>query len=196
MKRLLPWFQRVESERPRLPQLLMWYPHLKPPDPGELAAGYRIRAFRPGDEQGWIELLNATAELGQWDRARLQREIEGPLLREFFALAEEAIVAAAGVYARQREGEEAYEIGWVACHPAHRGRHLGAQVTAAAVRAALALPRRPIFLLSDDFRMPALKVYLKLGFVPDYQHPSYADRWERIFAALGEEYEQYRPSRR
>jgi hypothetical protein len=44
--------------------------------------------------------------------------------------------------------------------------------------------------LTDDHRLPALKVYLGLGFRPDLGHPSYAERWERLFAQLGERYRQ------
>jgi mycothiol synthase len=68
---------------------------------------------------------------------------------------------------------------------------LGGRVTAAAVEIALGLPLRPIVLRTDDYRIPAIKVYLKLGFVPTYDHLSYPDRWQAIFLALGENYARY-----
>lgn len=182
------------QDPPRQPQLVMWYPHAEPPDPGILPEGYRLRAFHPGDEDGWAALLNANGQLGQWDLERIRREIGGAsvLHGQRFVLCGDEIVATAGVYDRQREGKDAWEIGWIASHPDHRGRNLGGQVTAGALAVALQLPRRPIYLLTDDFRLPALKVYLKLGFVPDMQHPSYAERWQAILGQLGESYAHYR----
>lgn len=179
---------------PPLPQLVMWYPHREPPVVAPLPAGYRGRAYRPGDETGWLDLLAANGQLGEWSMERLQRELQGALLvdAQQFILRGETVVAAAGVYARRRAEQEAWEIGWVAAHPQHAGRGLGSQVTATAVSAALRLPPRPVFLLTDDFRVPALKVYLKLGFVPDLQHPTYRARWQRIFAELGDKYSSYR----
>jgi mycothiol synthase len=172
----------------------MWYPHGAAPDPGPLIPGYLVRSYEEGDQDGWVDLLNANGQLGQWDRERIQREIDGALVREGqkFAFWEGTIVAAAGVYSRLRNGREAWEIGWVAVHPEHRRRNLGRQVTAAAVAAALRLLERPIFLLTDDGRIPALKVYLELGFVPEFGDPSYAGRWRRIFAELGGKYSRYR----
>lgn len=176
------------------PQLVMWYRNATPPDPGPFAEGYRIRTYQKGDEEGWMELLNANGQLGTWDREKIQRELDGELVKEaqFFAVCGEQIVATAGVYGRSWNGADAWEVGWVATHPDHLGRNLGGQVTAAAVEAALQQLPRPIFLRTDDFRIPALKVYLRLGFVPDYQHSSYAGRWSEIFTALGTQYDRYR----
>jgi mycothiol synthase len=141
-----------------------------------------------------MALLNANGQLGKWDLDRVRREIDGSLVikGQQFALCGDEIVAAAGVYDRHRGGKDAWEIGWIASHPGHRGRNLGGQVTARALAVALQLGPRPIYLLTDDFRLPALKVYLKLGFVPDMGHPSYAGRWQAIFERLGESYATYR----
>ncbi len=147
-----------------------------------------LRSFAAGDEPAWAGLLQANGELGVWDVARVERELAGDLIRvaQYFVVAEGNLVATTGVYARLRLDGPAYEIGWVAVAPAWRGRGLGAQVVAAAVRAALALPPRPVYLLTDDHRVPALKVYLRLGFRPDMSHPSYRGRWRRLARALGE----------
>lgn len=178
-----------------MPQLLMWYEAKSEPVPGPLASGYHLRSYKEGDEEGWCRVLNAHADLGRWDLERVRGELEGALVRQGqqFVLAGEEIVAAAGVYGRQRPEGEAWEIGWVATRPEHRGKGLGGQVTAAAVTVALRQPQRHIFLLTDDARLPALKVYLKLGFTPDFRHPSYPERWRRIFGALGDGYAVYRP---
>jgi mycothiol synthase len=147
-----------------------------------------LRSFQAGDEPAWAALLQANGELGVWDVARVERELAGDLIQaaQFFVIAAGQLVATTGVYARLRLDGPAYEIGWVAVAPAWRGRGLGRQVVAAAVGAALALPSRPVYLLTDDHRLPALKLYLRLGFRPDMSHPSYRGRWRRLAHTVGE----------
>ena len=76
------------------------------------------------------------------------------------------------------------ELGWVAGSPAHAGRGLGTAVCAAVVRRFLTAGYRRVYLLTDDWRLPALKVYLKLGFVPYLFEAGMAARWQGICNAL------------
>ena len=43
------------------------------------------------------------------------------------------------------------------------------------------------FLGTDDFRVPAVRTYLGLGFVPDYVEDSHRLRWSAVFAKIGEQ---------
>jgi mycothiol synthase len=38
---------------------------------------------------------------------------------------------------------------------------------------------------TDDFRVPAVKTYLNLGFVPVYVEAGQPERWQKIFEKLG-----------
>ena len=40
-------------------------------------------------------------------------------------------------------------------------------------------------LTTDDERLAAIKIYLKLGFKPVFTHENHEDRWREVFAALG-----------
>jgi hypothetical protein len=46
-------------------------------------------------------------------------------------------------------------------------------------------------LFTDDFRTQAIKLYLRLGFVPDCHHHSHPGRWRILFEQLGPEYAHY-----
>jgi len=175
------------------PQLVMWYTRSIAPVTEALPEGYQLRCYREGDQQSWMDLFNANEQLGRWDAARVEGELGGPLIGDgqFFVVNGEDIVACAGVHDRLRNQEPCWEIGWIAVHPQHAGRKLGYIVTAAAVAKVIEREKRPIYLLTDDFRLPALKTYLKLGFKPDMGHASYAPRWQRVFAELGEAYEVF-----
>ena len=175
-----------------LPQLILWYGREAAPSLPEIA-GYRLRTYQPGDEEGWLALLQANGELGRWDRQRLEDVLAGTRVQLFVEF-EGQIAACTGCNDRTRELRPCWEIGWVAVHPDFQGRGLGKLIVAAAVAQAKALGPRPIYLLTDDFRIPALRCYLKLGFLPNNGHPSYPRRWADIFARLGTDYQALKPA--
>ena len=184
--RLAGFLGRRRRKRSGLPQLRMVYAGPRPPEPGpELAPPYARTPFAPGDESRWLALLHGDGEggLGPWTLQRLRLDVLAFLVpgTQWFIWCGDAIAAGAGVYERS---PAAWEVGWVATHPAHRGRGLGQHVVAAAVDSALRLPSRPVWLFTDDHRLPALGLYLRLGFVPDCHHPSHQGRWQRLLGHL------------
>ena len=194
------WFWRIlrglglsVGSRAKNVQLVMWYMDRQDHRQEKLPAGYTLRPFQEGDQAAWSALLNRNNQLGRWDGERIEGELAGSLQRsgQFFVENGGRLVACAGVYDRQRNEEPCWEIGWIANDPSEVGKGLGRQVAVAAVRYALALPERPIYLLTDDHRLPALKTYFKIGFVPDLEHPTYVERWQLIFSQLGEGYSEY-----
>jgi len=158
----------------------------------ELPPGYGLRTFRPGDEEPWIALL-ATGDFGEWDRPRLDRLLSGeraplPLDGVFFATRGEQIVGAACVFLHLGESGDVPELGWVAVHPAHRGHGLGLQVCRAALRFIRDRGHGYAYLLTEEFRLPAIKTYLRLGFEPEMLDATQPARWEalrRVLAGKG-----------
>ena len=176
------------------PQLLMWFPDSKSIPDSNLPDGFTHRSFQGGDEEGWYGLLNANKQLGVWNRDRIDEERAGALVEDgqHFVLNQRGnFVACAGVYDRERDEGACWEIGWIAADQNHRSLGLGKFVLANALRFTRKLEKRPVYLLTDDFRKPAIKTYLKLGFVPDLSHPSYKDRWRKVLASLGPPYVKY-----
>ncbi len=183
-----------KSAAAAVPQLLMWFPDTNSIPDSNLPEGFTHRSFQGGDEDGWCDLLNANRQLGVWNRDRIGKERARALVEDgqhFVFNQENHFVACAGVYDRVRDGGACWEIGWIAADPGYRGLGLGGFVLTIALHFTRKLEKRPVYLLTDDFRTPAIKTYLKLGFVPDLSHPSYVDRWLKILAALGPSYTKY-----
>lgn len=77
------------------------------------------------------------------------------------------------------------QLAWLMTDPAHSGRGLGTILAAAVTNHLLEAGYRQPFLRTDDDRLPAIALYLRLGWQPDLQLAGARDRWQRIFAALG-----------
>ena len=190
MRRLI---RRIRARHRQATQLRMNYPN-RQVSAYTLPCPYNLRPWQPGDEGQWVNLLNGCRQLGTWNLERLEHEISNFHVTgtQYFVSHDcSQLVSGAGVYKRS---SASWEIGWVATMPKHRGHGLAKAVTTAAILSALNLPSRPICLFTDDYRLPAIKSYLKIGFVPDCNWSSDKKKWDNVFKKLGSDYESYRSS--
>jgi mycothiol synthase len=77
------------------------------------------------------------------------------------------------------------EIGYVSVDPQHRGKGLGRAVTALAVARLLEGSYHHIFVGVQGWRLPAVRCYLSLGFVPLLHDCQLLPRWRRICDQIG-----------
>jgi mycothiol synthase len=173
---------------PPLPQLQMKRSLADLP-PIDVPPGYALRHFRSGDAPAWAALMARNGELGPWDivRAEPYFAAEGrmPVEGAFFITAGDTPIATAQLHLKP-EGPYAPipELGWVAVDPAHQGHGLGAVASLAVMHYAVSLGHGEIFLLTDDWRLAAIRTYLKLGFEPWLTHASHPDRWRKVHDSL------------
>jgi mycothiol synthase len=74
----------------------------------------------------------------------------------------------------------------VASDPEHRGKRLGYVVSLAVLHDLRRHGCREAALLTDDPRIPAIKTYLSLGFLPALTDDTHPARWEAVAALLAE----------
>lgn len=132
----------------------------------------------------WAGLLHAGGQLGPWNEERVM--LETALLvagTQVFLRLDDQLVACAGMYDRD---PHSWEIGWISVHPAHRRKGLGESVMRLTLERAraLALAPRPILLYTEDHRVDAIRLYLRLGFRPVLRHSSHRRRWRRVSRGL------------
>lgn len=73
----------------------------------------------------------------------------------------------------------------VVCKPEFRGRGLGHLMNAVAVSILKKQGMETAWLTTDDWRLPAIRTYLKAGLTPDLEsEPDYRERWEKILEKL------------
>jgi mycothiol synthase len=77
------------------------------------------------------------------------------------------------------------ELGWVAVDPDHRRKGLSTAVCASVTARLIHAGYQDIYLYTEDFRLAALALYLKLGYPPFIHAPDMLDRWRHVCEALG-----------
>lgn len=154
-----------------------------------------LRCYRGGDERAWNTIVTESfgAEPGEYDfetSIRARRPFVGE--RVFFV---ECAGEPAATASAMREGPTERRRGYlhmVAVRPAHRGRRLGYAVSLAALRRMAAEGAADVILRTDDFRIPAIRTYLRLGFEPVLVHGNQRRRWRAVFGAMDDEAELLR----
>jgi len=153
------------------------------PDP-EIPEEFELRTFGRGDEARWAKLM--TGAIGDWDQESTQRQFLGdPGVKVegvFFLVTSDEYVATA-----TDKRLPAFDVGYlhmVAVAPAYRGRRLGRCISVAALRHMSARGCREAVLDTDDYRLPAIRTYLGLGFVPEMVEADHPQRWRRILSEL------------
>jgi mycothiol synthase len=77
------------------------------------------------------------------------------------------------------------EVGYVTVDPAHRRRGLGHAVVARVLTRFLEAGYRTIFVGVQGWRLPAIRCYFGLGFVPLLHDDTLLPRWQRICRTIG-----------
>ncbi len=170
-----------------LPQLHMDLDRLDRLPELEVAEGYRLRIYRAGDEAAWCRLVNECIG-GQHDEAGCRASLtETPRFAPqdlFFAERDGEVAGTACAWRGAGVPEGVGYVHMVAVDPAHRGKQLGKALVVAVLRRFRELRYHTATLRTDDHRLPAIRLYLGLGFHPVMTHESHPGRWEAVYENL------------
>jgi glycosyltransferase involved in cell wall biosynthesis/ribosomal protein S18 acetylase RimI-like enzyme len=149
--------------------------------PLELAAGFSIRPATESDLAAWAELMNGP--MGYWDEGRARRELWGDqdVLEGGVQLLLDPRKQLVGSATAKRSGTDpsAGYLHMVFVAPELRGRGLGRAISLAALHRLINAGVDTAILETDDWRLAAIRTYLKLGFEPDLAADGHDARWRR-----------------
>ncbi|HOX38939.1 MAG TPA: GNAT family N-acetyltransferase [Candidatus Brocadiia bacterium] len=149
-----------------------------------LPPGYMLRAYRPGDEQGMIRALHV-AGFTEWDRAKIDDFLTKPERREGTHVVEHIGQIVAVTFASQENAEKRVGcLDFVASDISHKGRGLGCAVCAGVARYLFGRGYVKVVLATDDWRLPAITTYLKIGFRPVLHREDMSARWAAVLDRL------------
>lgn len=155
----------------------------------KLPEGYTIRTFREGedkaDEHAWDHIIGVTFQNPECTFEKLMRP--DPAYRPdriWFVCCDDEPVATAAGWFQEKYGEEYGYLHMVGALPEHAGKGLGIAVTKAAMYSMKKEGRSFALLSTDDFRLPAIKSYLRLGWEPKIVDDNQYDRWKKVYENL------------
>ncbi len=158
--------------------------------------GYELRRYRQADILTLAETLQAVG-FRNCRADRLQETLEDADRRAGSALVacRGAIVAVTFASRTSTDGTNPVTgnpgeprregvLDYVATHPDHQGRGLGRATCTAVSRYLVEQGCETVQLLTDDWRLPAIHLYLSMGFEPVMSRSDMPERWAAIMSEL------------
>lgn len=175
-----------ESASETLPQLMMCRWHLRDLPAVDVLDGHSIRCFREGDGPAWDQIMCNAFGWAQSVESHFEREMRAdPRFRPqrvLLVCREDRPVGTASAWPESEYGgPETGVLHYVGVMEQQAGRGLGYQVSLAAIHQMVREHRQRALLRTDDIRIPAIQLYLKLGFGPFLVHQSHRHRWRDVF---------------
>lgn len=169
-------------------QLRMVRPNLLDLPNIELPTDYKLRTYRTGDEQHWANII--TDSFG--GRPRTVQDTTNEITSRdvflpdglFFVTHNDIPVGTATAWRQSVEESDIGYVHMVGVLGEHTGRKLGKWVSLAVLYYFRDNGYVCSMLDTDDFRLPAIKTYLNLGFVPVYVDKTQPERWDKILKSM------------
>jgi len=176
-------------QRPERKQLWMVWPEagLKGSVDPLIPDGYFIRTHQTDDDHSFIALM-ALMDFDPWTKDKHDYNVSRILPEGwFFAVeAKSNSVIGTAMCLHNYSGQSPFtgDLGWLACHPEHRGKGLGYSLSACVTNRFRDAGYCRIQLHTEYYRLPAIKTYLKLGYVPVLYCQEVYELWDEACQKL------------
>lgn len=151
-----------------------------------LPDGYSIRPYSQGDEHAWVEINRQADKYNEITldlfKHQFNSDIETLRQRQYFLCdpASQPIGTATAWFDNDYNGQQFGRVHWVAILPAAQGRGLSKPLMTTVMNRLAELGHQRTYLTTATVRVPAIKLYLQFGFVPEIT----CDRDSTVWRAL------------
>ena len=154
-----------------------------------LPEGYSFRMYTPGDEKEWIRVQDEADDYTDADENLFNQEFgshRSELPRRMAFLKHgDRVIGSATAWIDDINGDPVTgRLHWVAIVPEYQGRNLAAPLTYFTLSLFPALNCSRAYLLTNAVRIPAISLYLKIGFKPVIGNPEEQCAWEEILGII------------
>ena len=160
-------------------------PHLRDVPRRPLPKGYILRTLGHDDELPLAELLSAAFE-DTWDVARVSATLtRAPDVKAVYGVfyGSRLVATASSQHLPDRDPAAGF-VHWVATHPDYRGRGLASVLLEHILNDFQTWGYCRARLDTQPERLPAIRAYLKFGFIPDYEEAGSQEIWSSILSKL------------
>ncbi len=169
-------------------QLRMVRPNLNNLPELQLPTGYGMRTYLEGDEAHWARIISDSFGGRERTAQDTVDQITGSdvFLRDgfYFATHDDTPVGTACAWRQSVDEKDVGYVHMVGVVAEHTGHKLGKWVSLAVLYYFRDKGFKCAMLDTDDFRIPAVKTYLNLGFIPVYVEEGQPKRWHDLFKKL------------
>ena len=164
----------------KVPQLAMERSLLEDLPEIRLPEGFSIRSFQNGWDKEWEAIIGAAFQttISFHDTIALCKQYKPANV--LFICDGETPVGTATAWCRDDLPEGTGYLHMVGVLPGYGGKGLGLAISLAVLHNLKQSGYTKVFLHTDDFRLPAIKQYLRLGFKPVYNSEGAAERWQAV----------------
>lgn len=166
-------------------QLRMIYDKTCPPLTAPvLPDGYNIHPLRKDEWAKYIELRYGCG-FDLWTDEKILDFYAKHAIKDGILVIEESstgqlVASATAEYGELPEKSLPGTLGWVMTRPGYEGKGLGRAISTAAMQALLDADLAPIYLLTDDSRIAAVALYLKMNWRPWLFQDDMPERWQKL----------------
>ena len=167
----------------RLPQLYMRQPDITSLPPLVLPEGFALHTHITGSDAVWEQIIEATfGKYFSFQDFIVNGGGYQPEYVQYISKNGKDIATATAIENEKFPGEGWFRM--IATIPEARGQGAGRLVCLAALHSLAARGYKSVLLSTDDVRIPAISLYLSLGFRPYCTHSSHKERWEKVFDTI------------
>lgn len=168
--------------------IFMYRPHLQDLLTPAFPEGYRLHQVTDPEQAAELGRLLSDAFEEIWDAERVNKELIQALdVHAVFVLKHKGkmVATASSQFRRHRSPTSGY-VHWVGTHPDYRGQRLAYGLVARVLQDFAERGYQDAYLETQPYRLPAIKTYLRLGFIPVYQFEGQGFQavWSEIFRNL------------
>ena len=155
-----------------------------------LADGFSFRFYRPGDMDKWFDIERQADTAGTFDEQKFVSTFNNrlDLLEQRMIFICDGDGRAVATSTAWYENDEAGLVHWVAVVPQMQGQGLAKPLLSKTLSLLAELGHKSVMLRTQFFRIAAINLYLKCGFVPLASSQQDIDCWREVvrkFQAIG-----------
>jgi mycothiol synthase len=163
----------------------MSLPSLEDAEDPVLPARYQIRTYRKGDEEFWVSIIKCS--FGQNYPVNISEILDSQKFDPnafFFLMYNDQPIGTVYAKCESTRGQRIGYIHMLGVIPSYHGRKLGRLLVLYALQYFKKRGFQSVILDTDDYRLPAIRTYLDLGFEPVFLEGSHRKRWKEVFAKI------------